>query len=55
MVSNSREKLWKKACCLHKTENKFPLAVMKDLLKNMSLLDEKVASGGSNFWKNGRE
>ena len=44
MVSNSR----KKATVSTKQKIKFPLAGMKDLLKNMFSVDVKVTFGGSN-------
>ena len=39
MVSNIRKKAMNKTYCFHKTENKFPLAGMKDLFKNTFSFD----------------
>ena len=47
----AEKRLRTKAYGFHQTENKFPPAGMKDLLKNMFLLDVKVTIGGSNVSK----
>ena len=51
MISNSRRKAPNKRILFPQTENKFPVAGMTDLLKNMFSLDVKVTFCGSNALK----
>ena len=57
-VSTSRNKFFFKSCrknlqikeyCFRQTENRFPLAEMKNLFKNTFLLDKKTAYIGRNI------
>ena len=51
MLSYSRKKLWIKAKGLYLAKKPFPLARMKNLLKNTISVDQKNASIRISVWK----